>query len=139
MGEVSERDIISFTYELVNEICKINEDLILEGCSFHPYFMHFGKKKLYLFNIIDGLTEEEALRYLEPEEEDVREFAEEESIAAMLACEGTLFEKVYYRDYWEGDEEADKLEHTIYQLAGKHGLVFGYDRIGFLNFYDPGR
>ena len=135
MKNVTEKDILAFTYEFVRKVCEIDETLL-----YGDYVMRFGKRELELDCATPsfGYTLEELPDCAEPAEYHVREYGSDEDheCIAYLCIEGDLYETLNsYDAYGFGGEKAKELWWTLVTLSDKYGMVYSWCG-GAIAFYD---
>lgn len=140
MGNVTEKDILSFAAEFVKRVYKINHLLIYYGMK--DYYIHWGNKKLMLYEIYKCVnrendpTPEALLEKCTVTETDVGEFTGKDKCIAYLVCEGELYNTMYYyQAYGDGGKKAKSVWSAAQSLSKKYGMWFDWSS-GAMIFYE---
>ena len=155
MGKVTEKDIIACAYELIKEICKEDEEVLV----FSGYTLSWEKrkKKIDFRELLEGYsideldTDEDIIAEnifdLTKYNEDAKRFnfiiepepevdPDDDSIA-IIFCEGNLYEILYcYEGFGSGGKRAERLYDMINNIADKYGMIAGLDRVGRISLYE---
>ena len=152
MGKVTEKDIIACAYELIKEICKEDEEVLV----FSGYTLTWEKrkKKINFRELLEGysideLDEDEDIitenifdiikynKFFSDEPMPMPETDPDDDSIAIIFCEGNLHEVLNnYVGFGAGGKRAERLYDAMNDIADKYGMIAGLDRVGGISLYE---
>lgn len=131
MGYMKEKKILKFLKDLAKNLRRVDRKYAIE---FYDQEVRYGSKRADLVSVFFCSTLEGIAACFQETDCPLKDFRKDPDLEVFIACEGTMYEKVYLHVASGGSEKNKALYDAFTDAAEKHGMYMSFCD-GALGFY----